>query len=104
MKKIKQKDIDKNMKKKEELENNIPVEEEKIDFMKYIALQVVLGTIALIAMMVIMYMIQADTTSIFLLVIAYFPYIYIKRKSPRSLHILAWSIYIFILIFGLFFR
>lgn len=104
MKKIKQKDIDKNMKKKEELENNIPVEEEKIDFIKYIALQVVLGTIALIAMMVVMYMIQADTTSVFLLAIAYFPYIYIKRTSPKSLHILAWSIYIFILIFGLFFR
>jgi len=48
MKKIKQKDIDKNMKKKEELENNnTPIEEEKIDFLKYIALQVVLGTIAL---------------------------------------------------------
>ena len=106
MKKIKQKDIEKNKIKKAEMEaaNDTPLVEEKIDYMKYIALQVVLGTVALIAMMVVLYMMRLDTTSIFALIIAYFPYLYIKKEAPKSLHILAWSIYISILIFGLFFR
>lgn len=107
MKKIKQKDIEKHKQKKEQLlqaeaKNELIVEE--IDYMKYIALQIVLGTIALIGMMVVMYMLQGDTTSVFLLLIAYFPYLYIKREAPKSLHILGWSIYGAIIVFGLFFR
>lgn len=102
MKKIKQKDIDKNMKKKEEVKDNMAPEEEKIDYLKYIALQVVLGTILLIAMMVVLYMLQLDTKHILTIIIAYFPYLYIKREAPKNLQVIAWSIYIFTIVFGLF--
>lgn len=105
MKKIKQKDIEKHRQKQEELNNaqNV-VEEEKIDYIKYIALQVVLGTIALIAMMVVLYMLQLDSKHILTIVVAYFPYLYIKREAPKQLHIIAWSVYALVIIFGLFFR
>ena len=102
MKKIKQKDIDKNIKKQKELKQGLPIEEEKIDYIKYVALQVVLGTILLIAMMVVLYMLNADTKSIFTILIAYFPYLYIRREAPKNLHILAWGIYIVTIVFGFF--
>jgi len=106
MKKIKPKDIEKHKIKKAQTEaiKNPVQEEEKIDYIKYIALQVVLGTIALIAMMIVLYMLRLDTTSIFPLMVAYFPYLYIKREAPKSLHILGWSLYVVILLFGLFLR
>jgi len=107
MKKIKQKDIDKHKQKQDELytmQKPEASEEEKIDYIKYIALQVVLGTIALIAMMVVLYMLQLDSKHIATILVAYFPYLYIRRDAPKSLHTVAWSVYAFIIIFGLFFR
>jgi len=105
MKKIKQKDIDKHNEKKAEAQasQNI-VEEEKIDYIKYIAIQVVLGTIALIAMMIVLYMLKMDTKHILTILVAYFPYLYIRKDAPKQLHILAWSIYVGISIFALVFR
>jgi len=105
MKKIKQKDIDKHNEKKAEAQasQNI-VEEEKIDYIKYIAIQVVLGTIALIAMMIVLYMLKMDTKHILTILVAYFPYLYIRKDAPKQLHILAWSIYAGITIFALVFR
>jgi hypothetical protein len=102
MKKIKQKDIDKNMKQAEELKNSMASKEEKVDYIKYIALQVVLGTLLLIAMMIVLYMLQLDTKHILTIIIAYFPYLYIKREAPRNLHVVIWAIYIVTIIFGLF--
>jgi len=101
MKKIKQKDIDKH-KQKIANENLDISEEEKIDYMKYIALQVVLGTILLIAMMVVLYMLNADTKSIFTILIAYFPYLYIKKEAPKNLQMVSWGIYLVTIIFGFF--
>lgn len=104
MKKIKQKDIDKHNEKKAEAQVAIPAEEEKIDYIKYAAIQLVLGTIALIAMMVVLYMLEMDSKHILTILIAYFPYFYIRQDSPRKLHIFGWSIYIGILLFAIFFR
>ena len=104
MKKIKQKDIDKHNAKKEEAHAAIPLEEEKIDYLKYAAIQLVLGTIALIAMMIVLYMLKMDSKHILTVLVAYFPYFYIQRESPKSLHILGWSIYIGIALFAVFFR
>lgn len=103
MKKIKQKNIDKHNEKKAQASDNI-IEEEKIDYIKYIAFQVVLGTILLIAMMVVLYMLQMDSKHIVTILIAYFPYLYIKKDAPKQLHILSWSIYAGIIIFAIFFR
>ena len=80
------------------------VEKEKIDYIKYIAIQVVLGTIALIAMMIVLYMLKMDTKHIVTILVAYFPYLYIKKDAPKQLHILTWSIYVGITIFALIFR
>jgi len=106
MKKIKQKDIDKHQQKKAEAEaiSNPPQEEEKIDYIKYIAIQVVLGTIALIAMMVVLYMLGMDSKHILTVLVAYFPYLYIRKDAPKNLHVLAWSIYAGITLFAIFFR
>lgn len=104
MKKIKQKDIDKHQQKKAEAQSSVTVEEEKIDYIKYIAFQVVLGTILLIAMMVVLYMLQMDSKHIITILIAYFPYLYIKKEAPKQLQILSWSIYSGIIIFAVFFR
>lgn len=83
MKKIKQKNIDKHNEKKAQNSNNI-IQEEKIDYIKYIAFQVVLGTILLIAMMVVLYMLQMDSKHIITILIAYFPYLYIKKKCTQT--------------------
>jgi len=104
MKKIKQKDIDKHKQKIENEQSALLVEEEKIDYLKYIAIQIVLGTIALIAMMVVLYMLNADSKSIFTILVAYFPYLYIRKDAPKNLHILSWSIYVGITLFAIFFR
>ena len=104
MKKIKQKDIDKHNEKKAEANAAIEGEEEKIDYIKYIAIQVVLGTIALIAMMVVLYMLKMDSKHILTVLVAYFPYLYIKKDAPKKLHILGWSVYIAIILFAIFFR
>jgi len=104
MKKIKQKNIDKHKQKIADTQSDLSREEEKIDYIKYIAIQVVLGTVALIAMMVVLYMLNADSKSIFTILIAYFPYLYIKKDAPKNLHILSWSIYIGITLFAIFFR
>jgi hypothetical protein len=104
MKKIKQKDIDKHHEKKAEAVAAIPVEKEKIDYIKYAAIQLVLGTIALIAMMAVLYMLQLDSKSIFTILVAYFPYLYIKKDAPKQLHILAGSIYVALILFAIFFR
>ena len=105
MKKIKQKDIDKHQQKKAEAQATANIqEEEKIDYIKYIAIQVVLGTIALIAMMVVLYMLSMDTKHILTILVAYFPYLYIRKDAPKKLHILAWSIYVGITLFAIFFR
>jgi len=104
MKKIKQKNIDKHNEKKAQNSDNPPVEEEKIDYIKYIAFQVVLGTILLIAMMIVLYMLQMDSKHIITILIAYFPYLYIKKDAPKQLHILSWSVYAGIIIFAIFFR
>ena len=104
MKKIKQKDIEKHQQKKAESEAAIPVEKEKLDYIKYAAIQLVLGTIALIAMMVVLYMLELDSKHILTILVAYFPYFYIQRESPRRLHILAWTIYVGITLFAIFFR
>ena len=105
MKKIKQKDIDKHNEKKAEQQASANiVEKEKIDYIKYIAIQVVLGTIALIAMMIVLYMLKMDTKHIVTILVAYFPYLYIKKDAPKQLHILTWSIYVGITIFALVFR
>jgi len=102
MKKIKQKDIEKHQQKKAEAA--IPVEEEKIDYLKYAAIQLVLGTIALIAMMVVLYMLNMDSKHILTILVAYFPYFYIQKTAPKPLHILGWSIYVGITLFAIFFR
>ena len=106
MKKIKQKDIDKHQQKKSEkqISKNQSQNEEQIDYIKYIAIQVVLGTIALIAMMIVLYMLSMDTKHILTILIAYFPYLYIKRDAPKKLHILGWSVYVGIIVFALVFR
>ena len=104
MKKIKQKDILKHQQKQNETSSSVQEEEEKIDYIKYIAIQVVLGTIALIAMMVVLYMMGADSKSIFTILIAYFPYLYIRKDAPKNLHILSWSIYAGITLFAIVFR
>jgi len=104
MKKIKQKDIEKHQQKKAEAEAAIPVEEEKIDYLKYAAIQLVLGTIALIAMMVVLYMLNMDSKHILTILVAYFPYFYIQKTAPKPLHILGWSIYVGITLFAIFFR
>ena len=86
MKKIKQKDIQKHQQRKAEEQNQtaIPDIEEKIDYIKYAAIQLVLGTIALIAMMVVLYMMEMDTKHIGTILVAYFPYFYIQKESPKS--------------------
>ena len=106
MKKIKQKDIDKHQQKKSEkqISKNQSQNEEQIDYIKYIAIQVVLGTIALIAMMIVLYMLSMDTKHILTILIAYFPYLYIKKDAPKKLHILGWSVYVGIIVFALVFR
>lgn len=106
MKKIKQKDIDKHQQKKIEAHasKNQSQNEEQIDYIKYIAIQVVLGTIALIAMMIVLYMLSMDTKHILTILIAYFPYLYIKKDAPKKLHILGWSVYVGIIVFALVFR
>jgi len=104
MKKIKQKDIEKHQQKKAEAEAAIPIEEEKIDYLKYAAIQLVLGTIALIAMMVVLYMLNMDSKHILTILVAYFPYFYIQKTAPKPLHILGWSIYVGITLFAIFFR
>jgi hypothetical protein len=104
MKKIKQKDIDKHNEKKAEAQSAIPIEEEKIDYLKYAAIQLVLGTIALIAMMVVLYMLEMDSKHILTILVAYFPYFYIQKTAPKNLHILGWSIYVGIALFAIFFR
>jgi len=105
MKKIKQKDIDKHNEKKAQAEASAGIqEEEKIDYIKYIALQIVLGTILLIAMMVVLYMLKMDSKHILTVLVAYFPYLYIRKDAPKNLHILGWSIYVGITIFALVFR
>ncbi len=104
MKKIKQKDILKHQQKKADAQTIVPEAEEKIDYLKYVAFQVVLGTIALIVMMVVLYLYKADTKNILTILIAYFPYLYIKKEAPKNLHILSWSIYAGIIIFAVFFR
>ena len=105
MKKIKQKDIEKHQQKKAEADAIAnQQEEEQIDYIKYIALQIVLGTILLIAMMVVLYMLHMDTKHILTILIAYFPYLYIRRDAPRKLHILGWGIYVGITLFAIFFR
>ena len=105
MKKIKQKDIDKHNEKKAQAKASANVqEEEKIDYIKYIALQIVLGTILLIAMMVVLYMLKMDSKHILTVLVAYFPYLYIRKDAPKNLHILGWSIYVGITIFALVFR
>ena len=82
----------------------VPIVEEKIDYIKYAAIQLVLGTIALIAMMIVLYMLALDTKHILTILIAYFPYLYIQKQAPQQLHILAWSLYIGIILFAIFFR
>jgi len=104
MKKIKQKDIEKNQQKKAEAEASIPVVEEELDYIKYAAIQLVLGTIALIAMMVVLYMLNMDSKHILTILVAYFPYFYIQKTAPKKLHILAWSIYVGITLFAIFYR
>jgi len=106
MKKIKQKDIDKHQQKKaqEQEKASVPDIEEKIDYIKYAAIQLVLGTIALIAMMVVLYMLKMDSKHILTVLVAYFPYFYIQKTAPRELHILGWSIYVGITLFAIFFR
>jgi len=91
MKKIKQKDIEKHQQKKDEAEAQtaVPKIEEKIDYIKYAAIQLVLGTIVLIAMMVVLYMMEMDSKHILTILIAYFPYFYIQKTAPKKLHILA---------------
>lgn len=102
MKKIKQKDIEKHRQKKAEFA--VPEIEEKIDYLKYAAIQLVLGTIALIAMMVVLYMMKMDSKHILTILIAYFPYFYIQKTAPKQLHILGWAIYVGIILFAIFFR
>ena len=104
MKKIKQKDIEKHQQEKADAQASIATEEEKIDYLKYAAIQLVLGTIALIAMMTVLYMLAMDSKHISTILVAYFPYFYIQRSAPRKLHILGWSIYIGIALFAIFFR
>jgi ABC-type transport system involved in cytochrome bd biosynthesis fused ATPase/permease subunit len=106
LKKIKQKDIEKHQQKKaqSQAESAVPEIEEKIDYLKYAAIQLVLGTIALIAMMVVLYMLEMDSKHILTILVAYFPYFYIQKTAPKPLHILGWSIYIGIALFAIFFR
>ncbi len=104
MKKIKQKDIDKYQQKKAQNGSADLEIEEKIDFIKYAAIQLVLGTIALIAMMVVLYMLKMDSKHILTILVAYFPYFYIKKDAPKPLQILSWGIYAGVTLLALFFR
>jgi hypothetical protein len=91
MKKIKPKDIEKN---KQKIAEEVAVSEvEKPDIIKYVAFQLVFGTLITIALIVITY-IAGINVVVAIAIVAYFPYIYIKKDAEKIVHFVTWAVYL----------